>query len=70
MNNEEDVNVPNSHCVAKFNRRDCRDASVATFKNNRVTSTIVNSQMGVAHRNKPIICIILHYNMYYFHFTL
>jgi hypothetical protein len=42
MNNEEDVDVPNFHCVAKLKRPECRAAGVVIFKNNRDTSTIVS----------------------------
>ena len=45
MDNEEDVGVPNVHCVTKFKRPDCRATGVAIFKYNRHTSTIVTSQM-------------------------
>ena len=50
MNNEEDFEVPNFHCVAKFKIPDCRAAVVAIFKHNRDTSTIVTSDMYVAIR--------------------
>ena len=55
MNHEEDVDVQNVHCIAKFKTPDCRAAGVAIFKYNRDTSTIVTSQKDVAFCNKIII---------------
>lgn len=51
MNNEEDVDAPNFHFVAKLKRPDCRAAGVAILKNNRNMSPIVTSQMDVTFRN-------------------
>lgn len=31
-NNEENIDVPNFHCIAKFKGHDCRAAGVAIFK--------------------------------------
>ena len=36
MNNEENVDVLNFHCVARFKRPDCRAAGVAIFKNTEI----------------------------------
>ena len=51
MNNEENINVLNFHCVANFKRHNYRAAGVGIFKNNRDTTNVVSSEMGVAFGN-------------------
>jgi hypothetical protein len=41
----ENGQLQNFHCVAKFERRQRRAAGVATYKNDKDTTNIVNSQM-------------------------
>ena len=51
VNNEENIDIPNFHCVAKFKRPQCRAAGVAIYKNNKDTTNIISSQMDVVFSN-------------------
>ncbi|GFU37741.1 uncharacterized protein TNCV_1466111 [Trichonephila clavipes] len=50
VNNEENIDVPNFHCIAKFQRYNHTAGGVAVYKTKGDTTTYVNSEMDVASK--------------------
>ncbi|GFY21260.1 ATP-dependent DNA helicase [Trichonephila clavipes] len=48
INNEENIDVPNFHCIAKFQRHNHRGGGVAMHKSKGDTTTYAASEMDVA----------------------
>ncbi|PRD18739.1 UNVERIFIED_CONTAM: hypothetical protein NCL1_59613 [Trichonephila clavipes] len=48
INNEENIDVPNFHCIAKFQRHNHRADGVAIYKNKGDKTTYVTSEMDAA----------------------
>ncbi|GFT08016.1 uncharacterized protein TNCV_2589411 [Trichonephila clavipes] len=48
INNEENIYVPNFHCIAKFQRHNHRAGGVAIYPNKGDTTTYVTSEMDTA----------------------